>query len=122
MPFPPSTEEEDRLRCVPSIGCWQGATNEAVLRSLEPWREARVLRLSDAKGAFSGWESHHLQVRTHALGMIDGRGSRWMVPLELGDRHRSLADASRPALFEHRAADVHPCRCRPVGRRGSFRR
>ena len=55
-------------------------------------------------------------------GIVDGRGSRWMVPLELGDRHRSLADALRPALFEHRAADVHPCRCRPVGRRGSFRR
>ena len=41
----------------------KGATNVAVLRALESFREARVLRLSDAQGAFSGWESNHLQAR-----------------------------------------------------------
>ena len=39
----------------------RGATNVGVQSALAPWRNARVLRLSDAEGIFAGWESDKQQ-------------------------------------------------------------
>ena len=97
--------EEDSLRCVPSVGCWQGATNEAVLRFLEPWREARVLRLSDAKGAFSGWESNHLQARPHVGVLLMGVvvvgwcHSNSVIVIEASPTRRALRSSSTVRLM-----------------------
>ena len=39
----------------------RGATNVGVKSALERWRDARVLRLSDAEGIFAGWESNKME-------------------------------------------------------------
>ena len=39
----------------------KGATNEQVLAKLAAWKSARVLRLADAEGIFSGWTTQPVQ-------------------------------------------------------------
>ena len=41
----------------------KGATNVVVQRELAKHTDARVLRLSDAEGAFGGWETEKQQAR-----------------------------------------------------------
>ena len=47
----------------PGLRLPRGATNMVVLQQLAAQHEARVLRLSDAEGAFSGWETDRQQAK-----------------------------------------------------------